>query len=85
MNVEINHLTKSFGGVRAIDDVSLAFPSGSLSAIIGPNGAGKTTFFNLISGAFIADSGEVLLDREDILQLSKTERVPSKSRVVFRP
>ena len=75
MNVEINHLTKSFGGVRAIDDVSLAFPSGSLSAIIGPNGAGKTTFFNLISGAFIADSGEVLLDREDILQLSKTERM----------
>ena len=62
MKLEIRNLTKAFGGVRAIDDVSLAFPSGSLSAVIGPNGAGKSTFFNLISGAFPADSGEVLLD-----------------------
>ena len=60
MNLEIKNLTKAFGGVRAIDDVSLAFPSGSLSAVIGPNGAGKTTFFNLISGAFTASSGEVI-------------------------
>jgi branched-chain amino acid transport system ATP-binding protein len=75
MKLEIKHLTKAFGGVRAIDDVSLAFPSGSLSAVIGPNGAGKTTFFNLISGAFPASSGEVLLDGLDILQLSKAERM----------
>jgi branched-chain amino acid transport system ATP-binding protein len=75
MKLEIKHLTKAFGGVRAIDDVSLAFPSGSLSAVIGPNGAGKTTFFNLISGAFSASSGEVLLDGRDILQLSKAERM----------
>jgi branched-chain amino acid transport system ATP-binding protein len=75
MNLEIRNLTKAFGGVRAIDDVSLAFPSGSLSAVIGPNGAGKTTFFNLISGAFTASSGEVLLDGRDILQLSKAERL----------
>jgi branched-chain amino acid transport system ATP-binding protein len=75
MKLEIKHLTKAFGGVRAIDDVSLAFPSGSLSAVIGPNGAGKTTFFNLISGAFMASSGEVLLDGRDILQTSKAERM----------
>ncbi|WP_426406862.1 ABC transporter ATP-binding protein [Bradyrhizobium ganzhouense] len=75
MKLEIKNLTKAFGGVRAIDDVSLAFPSGSLSAVIGPNGAGKTTFFNLISGAFTASSGEVLLDGQDILQLSKAERM----------
>ena len=55
--------------------MSLAFPSGSLSAVIGPNGAGKSTFFNLISGAFPADSGEVLLDGQDILRLSKAERM----------
>ena len=42
MKLEIKNLTKAFGGVRAIDDVSLDFPSGSLSAVIGPNGAGKT-------------------------------------------
>src|SRR6201996_9734376 len=75
MNLEIKNLTKAFGGVRAIDDVSLAFPSGSRSAVIGPNGAGKTTFFNLISGAFAASSGEVLLDGQDILDLSKAERM----------
>ena len=75
MKLEIKNLTKTWGGLRAIDNVSLAFPSGSLSAVIGPNGAGKTTFFNLISGAFPASSGEVLLDGQNILQLSKAERM----------
>jgi branched-chain amino acid transport system ATP-binding protein len=75
MKLEVRHLTKAFGGVKAIDDVSLAFASGSLSAIIGPNGAGKSTFFNLISGACPADSGEVLLDGQDVLRLSKSERM----------
>ena len=75
MKLEIRNLTKSFGGLRAIDEVSLDFPSGSLSAVIGPNGAGKSTFFNLISGAFPADSGEVLLDGREILGLSRTERM----------
>jgi len=55
--------------------VSLAFPSGSLSAVIGPNGAGKSTFFNLISGAFPADAGLVLLDGQDVARLSRTERM----------
>jgi branched-chain amino acid transport system ATP-binding protein len=75
VKLDIRNLTKAFGGVRAIDDVSLAFPSGSLSAVIGPNGAGKTTFFNLISGAFPADAGEVLLDGHDVGRLSKPERM----------
>jgi branched-chain amino acid transport system ATP-binding protein len=74
MKLEIRNLTKAFGGVRAIDDVSLDFPSGSLSAVIGPNGAGKSTFFNLISGAFPADSGQVLLEGEDVIHLSRAER-----------
>jgi branched-chain amino acid transport system ATP-binding protein len=75
MKLEIRHLTKTFGGVHAIEDVSLAFASGSLSAVIGPNGAGKTTFFNLISGAFPADSGEVLLDGTDVSRLGRAERL----------
>jgi branched-chain amino acid transport system ATP-binding protein len=75
MNLEIRNLTKAFGGVRAIDDVSLAFPSRSLSAVIGPNGAGKSTFFNLISGAFRADAGQILLDDQDVGSLSKAERM----------
>jgi branched-chain amino acid transport system ATP-binding protein len=75
MKLEIRNLTKAFGGIKAIDDVSLTFPSGSLSAVIGPNGAGKSTFFNLISGAFPADSGEVLLEGQDVMGLSKAERM----------
>jgi branched-chain amino acid transport system ATP-binding protein len=75
MNLEIKNLTKTWGGLRAMDNVSLAFASGSLSAVIGPNGAGKSTFFNLISGAFPANSGEVLLDGENVIRLSKAERM----------
>lgn len=75
MKLEIKNLTKTFGGVRAIDDLSLDFSSGSLSAVIGPNGAGKTTFFNLVSGAFSADSGQVLLEGEDVVRFSKAKRM----------
>ena len=75
MKLEIRNLTKAFGGVHAIEDVSLGFESGSLSAVIGPNGAGKSTFFNLISGAFPADRGQVLLDGEDVIGLTKVERM----------
>ena len=75
MKLEIKNLTKTFGGVRAIDDLSLDFSSGSLSAVIGPNGAGKTTFFNLVSGAFSADSGQILLEGEDVVRLSKAKRM----------
>jgi branched-chain amino acid transport system ATP-binding protein len=75
MKLEVRHLIKAFGGLRAVDDVSLEFPSGSLSAVIGPNGAGKSTFFNLISGAFSPDSGEILLDGQDIIRLSRSERM----------
>ncbi len=69
--LELQHLCKSFGGVRATNDVSLAFADGSLSAIIGPNGAGKSTLFNLLTGAVRPDTGRILLDGEDIVGLSR--------------
>ena len=71
--LRIEHLSKSFGGVTATSDVSMNFPSGSLSAVIGPNGAGKTTFFNLISGALQPDEGKILLENENIVGLSSSE------------
>lgn len=64
--LEVKHLCKAFGGVKATDDVSLTFGDGSLTAVIGPNGAGKSTFFNLITGALKPDSGQVLLDGVDM-------------------
>jgi len=52
-------LAKSFGGVRAVSDVSFSVPEGSLTALIGPNGAGKTTLFNLVTRLYEPDAGEV--------------------------
>ena len=63
MNVlEINNVTKRFGNLVAVRDVSLNVAKGELCAIIGPNGAGKTTFFNLISGFFPPTSGTIAFD-----------------------
>ncbi len=69
--LELKNLNKSFGGVKATQDVSLTFEKGSISAIIGPNGAGKTTIFNLISSQFSATSGGIELNGESIVGLSR--------------
>ena len=56
----------AFGGLRAVHNVSLAVPAGSLSALIGPNGAGKTTLFALMSGFLTPDAGRVHFAGQDI-------------------
>ena len=65
--LQVRHLTRSFGGVRAVDDVSFDLARGELLALIGPNGAGKSTCFNMINGQLRPDAGEVLLDGENIV------------------
>jgi branched-chain amino acid transport system ATP-binding protein len=57
--LEIRDLTKSFGGIRAVDGCSFSVEKNSITALIGPNGAGKTTVFNLINGLFAADGGQI--------------------------
>jgi branched-chain amino acid transport system ATP-binding protein len=57
--LSVQGLSKSFGGLRAVDGVGFDVAAGSIKAVIGPNGAGKTTLFNLIFGAMVADSGSV--------------------------
>ena len=64
--LEISGLGKSFGGFRAVSDVSLTVETRQIAAVIGPNGAGKSTLFNLITGHLRPDSGKVLLDGRDI-------------------
>ncbi|HEU4921798.1 MAG TPA: ABC transporter ATP-binding protein [Burkholderiales bacterium] len=59
-------LSKSFGALAAVKNVSLAIEAGSLHSIIGPNGAGKTTLFNLLTGTFAPTSGKIFLDGKDI-------------------
>jgi len=64
--LRIEHLSRAFGGLRAVHDVSLAVPAGTLTALIGPNGAGKTTLFALMSGFLRPDAGRVTFAGADI-------------------
>lgn len=73
--LEVENLTKSFGGLTAIQNVSFTVDEGELVGIIGPNGAGKTTLFNLISGFLRPDSGTVKLKGENITSLAPNKIV----------
>ncbi len=64
--LELRGLSKSFGGLRAVRDITFKIMPGDRKAIIGPNGAGKTTLFNLITGIFPATSGQVVLFGQDV-------------------
>ncbi len=64
--LKISNLVKSFGGLRALDGVSLSIEKHEIVGIIGPNGSGKTTLFNVCTGFYKPDSGSILLDGEDI-------------------
>jgi branched-chain amino acid transport system ATP-binding protein len=68
-----NGITKTFGGLVAVDDVSFAIPRKSIVSIIGPNGAGKTTFFNMLTGLYRPTQGRIHFEGEDI-----TARRPDK-------
>ena len=70
----VETLSRNFGGLRALSDVSLAVEPGERRLIIGPNGAGKTTLFNILSGALTASSGKVTLFDRDITQVPAYER-----------
>ena len=63
--LETQGLTKIFGGLVAVDDVSFRVPRGSIATIIGPNGAGKTTFFNMLTGLYKPSFGKVIFDGKD--------------------
>jgi branched-chain amino acid transport system ATP-binding protein len=71
MNIllEVNRLTKIFGGLAAVSEVDLSVADSEILGLIGPNGAGKTTFFNVISGFFPPTSGKVIFDGQDITGL----------------
>ena len=68
--IEVQNLRMQFGGIRAVDDVSLTIEAGRITGLIGPNGAGKTTLFNVIAGHYQPTAGRVLLDGADITGLA---------------
>jgi branched-chain amino acid transport system ATP-binding protein len=73
--LEVENVSRHFGSLVAVDNVSMSVVAGELRAVIGPNGAGKTTFFNLISGFLAPTSGRILFDNEDITRLLPARRV----------
>lgn len=68
--LKISNLSKSFGGLKAIENFSFDLVPGAIHGIIGPNGAGKTTMFNLVTGVYRADSGQIWLGEKEITQMS---------------
>ena len=71
--LEINNLSKYFGGIAAVNNCSLNVKKGSITGIIGPNGSGKTTLFNLIAGNLKSSEGKVSFDQEDITDIPSYE------------
>jgi branched-chain amino acid transport system ATP-binding protein len=72
MLLEIQSVSKAFGGVQAVTDVSLSVAAGQIVSVIGPNGAGKTTILNLISSFYQPDRGRVLLEGADLTRLASS-------------
>ncbi|MCC5970262.1 MAG: ABC transporter ATP-binding protein [Pararhodobacter sp.] len=72
--LELSHLNKAFGALKATDDVSLTLVPGEIHALIGPNGAGKTTLMAQISGKYAPDSGSIRFRGQDITRLSVAQR-----------
>ena len=71
--LEVEHVSRHFGGVMAVDDVSLSLAEGEILGLIGPNGAGKSTLFNLLSGVVRPDQGKIRFAGEDITAFGPDE------------
>ena len=84
MILEAQGLTRRFGGVVAVNQVSLRVAQGDLAAVIGPNGAGKSTLFHLISGHLPADGGRVALHDRDISNLAPDQRARLGMAIAFQ-
>ena len=64
--LKIRNINKSFGGLKAVNNVKLEVKKGSITGLIGPNGAGKTTLFNTIAGLYAPENGEIYLEDKNI-------------------
>lgn len=82
--IGLDDIRVEFGGITALDDITLSFYSGELCGLIGPNGAGKTTLFDVISGVRVPDSGRIFLAGEDATDWPATRRARWRMRRTFQ-
>jgi branched-chain amino acid transport system ATP-binding protein len=75
--LEVNNLSKSFGGINAVSNINMKVEKGEIAGLIGPNGAGKTTFFNLLTGIYAPTSGEITYNLNKELKVKKLK--PSRA------
>jgi branched-chain amino acid transport system ATP-binding protein len=88
MILQVEGVTKRFGGLQALSDITFELSAGEILGLIGPNGAGKTTLFNVINGVFPPDKGKVIFRGEDITGLPSYEvarRGLARAYQVVRP
>ena len=82
--LNINNISKNFGGLKAVNNVSIEIEKGSITGLIGPNGAGKTTLFNIITGNTNSDQGEIFFDNENITNLKAHQLFDKKILRTFQ-
>jgi branched-chain amino acid transport system ATP-binding protein len=82
--LNVDGLTKSFGGLAAVNGISFAVEPGEIFGLIGPNGSGKTTTLNLIAGSLVADGGSIHLQGADVTRLSNARRVQARINRTFQ-
>src|SRR5215469_18906978 len=82
--LEVSGLSKSFGGLAAVRDVSLSLSPGEILGLIGPNGSGKTTLLNLIAGTLRADRGSIHMEGREVTRLSNHRRVRRRINRTFQ-
>ena len=74
MSISLEHVTKRYGDIAVVDDVTLEIPHGSLTAVLGPSGSGKSTLLKLISGLERLDTGRVIIDGDDVTDIDPRHR-----------
>jgi branched-chain amino acid transport system ATP-binding protein len=82
--LEVDGLTKAFGGLVAVNDMSLSVSPGEVLGLIGPNGSGKTTLLNLIAGTIRSDAGTIRIGGEDVTRLPNHLRVRKRINRTFQ-
>ena len=82
--LELRNIRKTFGGVKALDDVSFSIREGETYCLMGENGSGKSTLIKVISGVYQADSGEIVLNGRTMSRITPTESIQAGIQIIYQ-